>query len=219
MCCKVIFAIKKQNLWYFSELLMLMFKFPQTSEANIHGVFINLNKHKLFTRIMSQGKAHAQRTELPFLSNGGTVFFETRHTLVDCVVLIFIWEICADVFHPLHGLVFLHNHWPVHHVFEPQGAVPVVWHTKKSPYNKYRKDFLYCCKSYHIISSFCSISTEYLPSGATWVFLLTTFFNHPALCAKRSTDRESENASMSSSSLMYSSAWTLHSLPEKEIFH
>lgn len=141
MCCKVIFAIKKQNLWYFSELLMLMFKFPQTSEAKIHGVFINLNKHKLFTRIMSLGKAHAQRTWLPFLSNGGTVFFETRHTLVDCVVLIFIWEICADVFHPLHGLVFLHNHWPVHHVFEPQGAVPVVWHTKKSPYNKYRKDF------------------------------------------------------------------------------
>lgn len=90
MCCKVIFAIKKQNFWYFSELLMLMFKFPQTSEAKIHGVFINLNKHKLFTRIMSQGKAHAQRTELPFLSNGGTVFFETRHTLVDCVVLIFI---------------------------------------------------------------------------------------------------------------------------------
>lgn len=50
MCCKVIFAIKKQNLWYFSELLMLMFKFPQTSEAKIHGVFLNLNKHKLFTQ-------------------------------------------------------------------------------------------------------------------------------------------------------------------------
>lgn len=86
---------------------------------------------------------------------------------------------------------------------------------KKFFYNKYRKDFLYCCKSYYIIFLFCFIFIEYLLLGVIWVFFLIIFFNYFVLCVKRFMDWELENVLMLLLLLMYLLVWMLYSLFEK----